>query len=135
MELKLKFFNNEMWSIHGTINVAIILLLFLITRQQITVQTLIFMSILGMMKGPLLNKIIFTGFMNFLVFRPNVEWIFKSILFIIGILITHQIPEQNKLQLLIKNNIIYLNIFRGVIFVWMVYIMYLIIFPLNKWKK
>ena len=135
MEITLKFFDNELWSIYGTLNVAIILILFLITQQQINAQTLIFMSILGMMKGPLLDKIIFTGFLNFLVFQPTSEWIVKSILFIIGIIIIHKIPEHNSIQMTIHDNVVYLNIFRGVILAWMVYIFYKIIYPLNKWKK
>jgi hypothetical protein len=93
------------------------------------------MSILGMMQGTLLSKIIFTGFLNFLVFQPTKAWIIRSILFVIGVIIINKIPEENPVQTTIHNNIVYLNMFRGVVLAWMVYILYLIILPLNKWKK
>jgi hypothetical protein len=134
MELTFKFLSNEKWSIHGTLNVLIILVIFLATKQKINAQSLIFMSLLGMMEGTLITKIIFTTFLNFLVYEPTKEWIFKSILFLIGTIITHYIPLGNKLEQIIQNNNIFLNIFRIIVLAWIVYILYLIILPLNKWK-
>ena len=135
MKLTFRFLDKEEWSIYATINVAIILLLFLVTGQKINVQSLVFMSLLGMMEGPLLEKIIFTGFLNFLVYEPNHNWIIRSILYIIAIVLISYIPYNNKIQKTIEKYIIFLNIFRGIVGVWMVYILYRIIYPISKWKK
>ena len=74
MELKLKFFDKEEWSMYGTINVMIPFLLLIVLQQKISYDTLILASIIGMMKGDLIPKIIFTGFLNFLVYEKNIEW-------------------------------------------------------------
>ena len=60
MELKLKFFDKEEWSMYGTINVMIPFLLLIVLQQKISYDTLILASIIGMMKGDLIPKIIFT---------------------------------------------------------------------------
>jgi hypothetical protein len=135
MKLTFRFLDKEEWSIYATINVAIILLLFLVTRQKINVQSLVFMSLLGMMEGPLLEKIIFTGFLNFLVYEPSNNWIIRSIIYIISIILISYIPYNNIVQETIENNMVFLNIFRGIVGVWMVYILYRIIYPIIKWKK
>lgn len=135
MKLTFRFLDKEEWSIYATINVAIILLLFLVTRQKINVQSLVFMSLLGMMEGPLLEKIIFTGFLNFLVYEQNNNWIIRSILYVIAIVFISYIPYNNIIQETIENNMVLLNIFRGIVGVWMVYILYRIIYPISKWKK
>lgn len=135
MKLTFRFLDKEEWSIYATINVAIILLLFIITRQKINVESLVFMSLLGMMEGPLLEKIIFTGFLNFLVYKPNYNWIIRSILYIIAIVLINYIPYNNIVQKTIENNMVFLNIFRGIVGIWMVYILYKIIYPISKWKK
>lgn len=135
MKLTFKFLDKEEWSIYATINVAIILLLFLVTGQKINVESLVFMSLLGMMEGPILEKIIFIGFLNFLVYKPNYNWIIRSILYIIAIVLINYIPYNNIVQKTIENNMVFLNIFRGIVGVWMVYILYKIIYPISKWKK
>ena len=135
MKLTFRFLDKEEWSIYATINVAIILLLFLVTMQKINVQSLVFMSLLGMMEGPLLEKIIFTGFLNFLVYEPSNNWIIRSIIYIISIILISYIPYNNIVQETIENNMVFLNIFRGIVGVWMVYILYRIIYPIIKWKK
>ena len=135
MNLTFRFLDKEEWSIYATINVAIILLLFLVTRQKINIQSLVFMSLLGMMEGPLLEKIIFTGFLNFLVYEQNNNWIIRSILYVIAIVFISYIPYNNIIQETIENSMVLLNIFRGIVGVWMVYILYRIIYPISKWKK
>ena len=68
MELIFRFFDKEEWTTYGTLNVIIPLVIFILFRQKLTASLLIFMSLLGMMHGDPLAKILFTGFLNFLVF-------------------------------------------------------------------
>ena len=131
MKLVLKFFDKESWSALGTVRVLIPFILFIITRQELNVMSLVFMSILGMMDGSLLAKIIFTGFLCFLVYEPTKEWIIRSVLYVISVLLMDRINNAD----FITRNTILLYIFRLVVLVWMCYILYLIMFPITKWKK
>ena len=127
MELKLKFFDKEEWSMYGTINVMIPFLLLIVLQQKISYDTLILASIIGMMKGDLIPKIIFTGFLNFLVYEKNIEWIFRSILFVVSTFIIHFIPYNNIVHKTVMNNNILLWIMRIIVLIWMCYIFYLFI--------
>ncbi|MAR50588.1 MAG: hypothetical protein CML42_05635 [Rhodobacteraceae bacterium] len=127
MELKLKFFDKEEWSMYGTINVMIPFLLLIVLQQKISYDTLILASIIGMMKGDLIPKIIFTGFLNFLVYEKNIEWIFRSILFVVSTFIIHFIPYNNIVHKTVMNNNILLWIMRSIVLIWMCYIFYLFI--------
>ena len=128
MELTLKFFDKEIWSMYGTINVMVPFIL-LIVFNQVTPSTLILASILGMMKGSLLSKIIFTGFLNFLVYEYNIYWILRSCLFVISTIIIHYIPYNNIVHKTVMNSNILLWIMRITIFIWMSYILYNIATP------
>ena len=127
MELKLKFFDKEEWSMYGTINVMLPFLLLIVLQQKISYDTLILASIIGMMKGDLIPKIIFTGFLNFLVYEKNIEWIFRSILFVVSTFIIHFIPYNNIVHKTVMNNNILLWIMRSIVLIWMCYIFYLFI--------
>ena len=127
MELKLKFFDKEEWSMYGTINVMIPFLSLIVLQQKISYDTLILASIIGMMKGDLIPKIIFTGFLNFLVYEKNIEWIFRSILFVVSTFIIHFIPYNNIVHKTVMNNNILLWIMRSIVLIWMCYIFYLFI--------
>ena len=127
MEIKLKFFDKEEWSMYGTINVIIPFLLLIFLRQRISYDTLILASIIGMMKGDLIPKIIFTGFLNFLVYEKNIQWVFRSIIFVISTFIIHYIPYNNIVHQTVMNNNLLLWVMRTIIFIWMCYIFYLFI--------
>ena len=128
MELTLKFSDKEIWSMYGTINVMVPFIL-LILFNQVTPATLILASILGMMKGSLLSKIIFTGFLNFLVYEYNIYWVLRSCLFVISTIIIHYIPYNNIVHKTVMNSTILLWIMRIIIFIWMSYILYNIATP------
>tara|TARA_B100000519_G_C14249476_1_gene441658 strand:- start:583 stop:966 length:384 start_codon:yes stop_codon:yes gene_type:complete len=127
MEIKLKFFDKEEWSMYGTINVIIPFLLLLLLRQRISYDTLILASIIGMMKGDLIPKIIFTGFLNFLVYEKNIQWVLRSIIFIVSTFIIHFIPYNNVVHKTVMNSNLLLMVMRTIIFIWMCYIFYLFI--------
>ena len=82
MLAKFRFLDKELWSYYATLNVFIPLILFKIMNFNINSQAMIFMSLLAMMQGDLLPKILFTGFLNFLVFEPNMKWIYRSIIYV-----------------------------------------------------
>ena len=57
MQVGFKFFDVEAWSFYGTINCAIVLLLFIIAQQKIDLQTLILISLIGMLTGDIIPRI------------------------------------------------------------------------------
>lgn len=132
MELIFRFFDKEEWSTYGTLNVIIPLVIFILFRQKLTASLLIFMSLLGMMHGDLLAKILFTGFLNFLVFENSLAWIGRSILLVISVVLMHMIPYKNPLHITVYNNELGMNMTRAAIIIWMSYILYLILKPLYK---
>ena len=122
MELKMKFFEPEEWSIHGTINSAIILTLLMLTKQNIDLQTLIIVSLIGMMDGSILSKLIFTFFICLLIYRKSAPWAIKTCIFLIGAFITSNVPYDNKLHKLIETTPGLLWMFRLLIVAWFIYI-------------
>ena len=133
MELILRFFDKEKWSFNATINVLIPIILFLLAGQKLDLQALIFMSLIGMMEGDLLSKIMMTGFLNFLVYKPTTEWIMRSIIFVVSVIIINYIPQNDKnpLYKLVTSSEIAKWVMRIIILIWMCYIGYLIILPIN----
>ena len=127
MELTFKFFDEIHWSVYGTICVLIPLVLLIIARQPLNSTNLIFISLIGMMKGNIVSRIIFTGFLNLLVYKATTNWMIQSIIYIISTIITYYIPYDIS-NLVLKDNL-RIFIFKITVFIWIFYILYLI------WKK
>jgi len=125
MELVFKFFDKEEWSMYGTINVLVPFILLLAFRQKLTISVLIIASLLGMMKGDLLSRILFTGFLNFLVYEKNKDWVIRSIIFVVSTIIMNYIPYGHKFHRMVMESSILLNVFRITIALWIIYIFYL----------
>lgn len=122
MKISFKFLDKEEWSMYGTINTLIPFLSLLILRQKINFKNMIFSSIICMMEGNLLPKILFTGFLNFMTMENNENWVIQSIIYVLSVIIIHHIPYNNPLhQFVYKNNIVK-YIFIIAILVWMYFI-------------
>ena len=123
MLAKFRFLDKESWSYYATLNVFIPLILFKIMNFDINSQAMIFMSLLAMMQGDLLPKILFTGFLNFLVFEPNMNWVYRSMIYVFSIIAFHYIPMENPVnEFIIKYKIVQ-YILIVTIMIWMFYIM------------
>ena len=118
-----RFLDKESWSYYATLNVFIPLILFKIMNFDINSQAMIFMSLLAMMQGDLLPKILFTGFLNFLVFEPNMKWVYRSIIYVFSIVAFHYIPIDNPVNEFILKYKIVQYILTIIILIWMFYIM------------
>uniref|UniRef100_A0A6C0J8J3 Uncharacterized protein n=1 Tax=viral metagenome TaxID=1070528 RepID=A0A6C0J8J3_9ZZZZ len=126
MNLSFKFFDKEEWSVYGTLNTIIILILLKLFNQQYNYQTLIFSSLIGMMDSDLLPKILFTGFLNFLVMDCTEEWIYKSLIYIFGVIITHQIKYNNYIHKSFTKNKLLLYTFRITVIIFMIHLFVLL---------
>lgn len=132
MNLTFRFFDKETWSIYGVHKTFIILMLFILTKRQLTTTNLILMSLLSMMEGGLIEKILFTGFLVLMVSQPTLDWIIEGILFVLSIVLIHFMPQDNKVQHMFETNNILLWVMRISSFLWMSYIIFKIIKPFSK---
>jgi hypothetical protein len=140
MELTFRFLDKESWSFYATINVLIPLCIFLFTGQKLDLEALIFMSLIAMMEGDLISKVIMTGFLNFLVYKPTTAWVIRSVIFVVSVILMNYVPQTdaNPLYKLVMKSEIAVWIMRFIIFVWMCYIGYLIILSIGidkLWTK
>ena len=135
MELIFKFFDKEEWSVHGTLRTVIPFVLLIIAQLKLDALTLIFISLMGMMKGGIVPKVLFVGFLNFLVFEPTKEWLMKSIIYVISVILMDFVKYGNRVERKILNNKTLMILFRVLIAGWIGYILYLIFYPIDKWKS
>lgn len=124
MNVKFKFFDTENWSIFATINTLIPITLLYIFKIKLDIKTLTLSSLIPMMCGNLISKIVFYIFMSLLIYKKNINYMYTNIVFIISIIIIHFIPFNNKIQKLIIQNNYTVYIFRIIIVVWFLYFFY-----------
>lgn len=122
MKINFKFLENEEWSMYATLNTIIPFVLLLLTKQKINLKNIVFSSIINMMEGDLLPKILFTGFLNFMTMENNMNWVIQSIIYIVSILISHNIPYNNPVHKFVYKNEFVKYIFIITVIIWMLYI-------------
>lgn len=135
MELVFRFFDKKTWSYYATINVLIPTTLIFLTQGYMSTQDLIFVSLLGMMEGSIISKILMTGFLNFLVFRPTVSWIKRSIIYVISIILMNMVKQNNKIHKAVMESKSLQFLMDIIITAWMCYIMYVILYKLYKYGR
>ena len=119
MKLNIRFLEKIDWSMFGTLNTSIFLALTLATKQKVNLQNMVISSVLCMMDGDLLPKILFTGFLNFMVMEETVDWIIRSIIYVIAVIIIDNIPYNNLIHKLGYENEIFSAILTILIVIWM----------------
>lgn len=132
MNLTFRFFDKETWSIYGVHKTFVILMLFILLKRPLTITNLILMSLLAMMEGGLIEKVLFTGFLVLMVSQPTLDWVLESILFVVSIVFIHYIPQNNPIQRMFETTDILLWVMRIASFLWMSYIVFKIIKPFSK---
>ena len=127
MEVVLRFFSDKRWSYHALVLVMIPIALLLLITRGLSIQDMIFLSLLGMMKGTLLPKILFTGFLCLLVFAPTVGWIERSVIYVMAVVLMNQVKMNNVVHRTIMSSDTLQSVANVVIAIWMGYISYSII--------
>ena len=135
MELTFRFFDKRNWSYYATINVMIPTILILLSQGYMSTQDLIFVSLMGMMEGSLTSKILMTGFLNFLVFQPDVAWIKRSVIYVISIIFMNMVKKNNIIHKTIMGSEPLQVVMNAIIAIWMCYIMYVILYKLYKYGR
>ena len=132
MNLTFRFFDKESWSIYGVHKTFLIFMLFILLKRPLTTTNLILMSLLSMMEGGLIEKVLFTGFLILMIAQPTFEWVIDGILFVLSIVFIHFIPQSNVFQSAFETSEILLWVMRIASFLWMSYIVFKIINPFSK---
>lgn len=132
MNLTFRFFDKESWSIYGVHKTFLIFMLFILLKRPLTTTNLILMSLLSMMEGGLIEKVLFTGFLILMISQPTFEWVIDGILFVLSIVSIHFIPQSNVFQTAFETSKILLWVIRIASFLWMSYIVFKIINPFSK---
>ena len=124
MNVKFKFFDTEKWSIFATVNTIIPITLLYIFKIKLDIKTLTLASLIAMMSGNLISKLVFYIFMSLLIYKKNKNYMYTNIVFILSIIIIHFIPLNNKIQKIIIQNNYTIYIFRIIIVLWFLYFFY-----------
>jgi hypothetical protein len=130
MKLNIKFLDKKEWSYYATLNTLIPLGLLLLFKQKINLEVLTFSAIINFMEGNLLTKILFTGFLNFLVAENKnfKNWVIRSIIFVLSVIIINYIPWENPVHKFAINNKIFEWFLIIAIIIYIIYVFYLILF-------
>lgn len=122
MKVNFKFLDIEKWSIFATTNTIIPFLLLILTKRKINLKNIVFISILNMMEGELLPKILFTGFLIFMTMGNDLNWIIESLIYVLSVIIIHFIPYNNPIHRFVYENDFIRYIFIIAIIIWMLFI-------------
>jgi hypothetical protein len=137
MKLNIKFLDKKEWSYYATLNTLIPLGLLLLFKQKINLEVLTFSAIINFMEGNLLTKILFTGFLNFLVAENKnfKNWVIRSIIFVLSVIIINYIPWENPVHKFAINNKIFEWFLIIAIIIYIIYVFYLIFKLVKKMKR
>lgn len=120
MKVDFKFFHNEKWSVIASINTLIPIILLYIFKIKLDIKTLTLSSLIGMMSGELMSKIIFYIFISLIFFEKDINYVKLNAIFIMSIIILNNKTLNDKIRNISnKKYIIYL--FRIIILLWFLY--------------
>ena len=124
MITQFRFFDKEPWSIYATLQTIVILLIFKMGFNIFTLKILVLSSLISMMQGNLLPRLIFAFFLSLLVWEPE-DILLGAFLTVISALITYYIPYDNVIHRLFLDNSILNYILKASIIIWFIVIVYL----------
>ena len=120
MIVSFKFFDKEEWSLYATLQTLIPLIIYYLGFGNINnIPLLTLSSLIAMMQGELLNKLIFSFFLSMLIWKDK-KLILGSILTLLATYITSIIPRNNKIYNYILNNKYLKNLIKLSIICWFI---------------
>ena len=125
------FFDKNEWSIYATIQTLIIIIIMKIGIKNINLRFLVLSSLIAMIKGELLPKLIYVFFLCLLTWSNDKSFFQNTFYTILAALIVNYIPYNNKIhKLFSKNTYLRLLLFSS-IFLWFIYILFLLYRNIN----
>lgn len=149
MLVNFNFFDNENWSVYATLQTFIVLIIYYfgftyIKNRKCTkkkqkdkekdkkyshklslLSILTISSLIGMMSGNLLDKIIFSFFLSMAVFPKDI-FVLGTFLTLTSTIITTIIPRNNQIYNYILQNTYLVNFTKICIFVWFIIFLFLL---------
>ncbi len=130
MKVSFKFFDNERWSVSATMITGVALVMFWLFGIRMDLRMFVLCSLIGMMSGDLVSKIVFGAFLGIgLGVGLGVDW--RKIVAIIGAIVLGDVVSRGKWFGVITDKIVgsYLamKLFQIVIFGWMIGIGYIVV--------
>ena len=120
MIVSFKFFDKEEWSLYATLQTLIPLIIYYLGFGNINnIPLLTLSSLITMMQGELLSKLIFSFFLSMLIWKDK-KLILGSILTLLATYITSIIPRNNKIYNYILNNKYLKNLIKLSIICWFI---------------
>ena len=120
MIVSFKFFDKEEWGLYATLQTLIPLIIYYLGFGNINnIPLLTLSSLIAMMEGELLNKLIFSFFLSMLIWKDK-KLILGSILTLLATYITSIIPRNNKIYNYILNNKYLKNLIKLSIIYWFI---------------
>ena len=126
MKVSFTFLDKEEWSFFATLNTIVILIIMSFGMNINKLKPLVFASLISMLQGPLLAKIIFTFFLCMVVWGGQNNFIKASLFTLLACLVVHFIKKENKINQYVQRSKLLKMILRIAIAVWMIYVSYLL---------
>lgn len=131
MYIKNIFFDKSEWSIYTTIQTLFIIIIMKLGIYEIDIPFLVLASLIAMMKGQLVPKLIYTIFLCLLTWSTSIHFVQNTFFSVLATYIVHYIKYNNKLHKYTSNNFYGRNlVFISIIgwFITIVYLLYVEIF-------
>lgn len=117
----------ESWSVYATLNI-IPLFLCMYYLGNVNLQSMVMMSLVGMMKGTFTERFLFSIFLcSIMQNKPKSLWVRNSMIYVIYASILFYSPQNTHIHKAIESNYATMSIFRIVIIIWMFYVLQLLV--------
>lgn len=126
MKVSFTFLDKEEWSFFATLNTIVILIIMSLGMNINNLKPLVFASLISMLQGPLLAKLIFTFFLCMVIWGGQNNFIIASIFTLLACLVVHFIEKENKVNQYVQKSNLLKMMLRISIAVWMIYVSYLL---------
>lgn len=120
MNVNFRFMDNNEWTTYATLQ-SIVALLILTPFLDTSLKVLTLATLLGMMQGKTLHRLIFTGFICILLFRESYSLWTNSIIVLLTSYILCIIPKKNPIYNMFSKNKLLNKILWFGIYVWVLY--------------
>ena len=127
MITQFEYLSHETWSVYATLNI-VPLFLCMYYLGNINLQSMVMMSLIGMMKGTIAERFLFSIFLCAIMpNKPKSLWVRNSMIYVIYASLLFYSPKNTHAHIAIKSNYVAMTIFRLIIIIWMFYILQLLV--------
>lgn len=131
MKVSFTFLDKEEWSFFATLNTIVILIIMKLGMDINSLKPLVFASLISMLEGELLSKLIFISFLCIVVWSNQNDFLKVSMFSLLACFVVHFIKQDNKVNKIVKKNKLLKILLRIAISLWMIYVSYLVLKKTN----